>query len=571
MKPYEVCVARKPSRFISRGSARPPIARSTRFATLNLDVPSGLVRSTARLREMFGLPDLEGFVPYGELLNAIHPADLERVVAARNAAIASKEPYQIDFRLVRPGGQLRHVRSIGEFRFGACGEVARDAATITDITDDVHSEARIAHLLTHDRLTGLADRDAFIEAVRRAIFRADSNGRLAVGIFGIDDFRRLSSTLGSDAGDRLLKAIGSRLRALSGNTFVCGRVGGDEFGVMFSLAQGGPSAESIFADVRRKALAPIDVENRQICLRATAGIAVYPDDAADVTLYKKAHLAMDAATRMRSVRPVRFRETMEAALTQRYTLETELHDALTKSQLEVMYQPLVDARTLEVRAAEALLRWQHPRSGLLLPSAFLSTAVDAGVITEIDRWVMRTACAHASGFMKSAPHLRVHVNVTAEDLHDRSFARQVSETVIDAGIAPGTLTLEVTEQALIVDQTAALHELRKLHGLGVRIALDDFGTHYNTLAHLKLLPVSEVKIDRSFVADVGHSPASRALCRGIVAIASDLGIETTAEGVETEEQERFLIDVGCQSLQGYRYGRAVPAEELARSLNNANP
>jgi diguanylate cyclase (GGDEF)-like protein len=439
--------------------------------------------------------------------------------------------------------------------------LARQVFIALDNAAFAAEETRLAY---SDPLTGLGNRALLAAEVAGAQRRRRGGGRLSLLLLDLDGFKAVNDSLGHAAGDRLLVQLAERLCAAVGPQDVVARLGGDEFAVL--VDEEGPGAGLRTARQVLDALsAPVDFEGRVVRVTASIGVveqaARSPDDVlrdADVAMYA-AKSAGKACVRL-------FEPAMRRAVVAKAELEADLRHALDRAEFVVQYQPVVDLETREVTGAEALVRWQHPRRGLLPPGVFVPLAEETGLIGELDRWVLEEACWTAAGWQEQHPGVTVGVNVTADRFAHTDLVGAVADALADTGLPPQCLTLELTETALVADTEATISRLGALAALGVQVAIDDFGTGYSSLAYLHRLPASILKIDRSFVEGLGTNAESTALVRVILGLAETFGLRTVAEGVETESQRALLRALGCTSAQGYLFARAVDAVDFEAML-----
>ena len=424
------------------------------------------------------------------------------------------------------------------------------------------SHAHARHLALHDALTGLPNRVLLAERLGQSLAQARRyGGAVAVLALDLDRFKGINDTLGHGAGDQLLREVAARLQACVRETDTVARVGGDEFVLVQLGAEQPAAAEALCRRLRETLSAPVVIEGKEVAAGVSIGVALAPTDGelpddlvrhADIALYQAKN---DGRGRFRF-----FEERMNAALQARSALERDLRRALAENRLELRYQPQVDLETGRMIGAEALLRWNHPQRGEILPGAFIPLAEETGLILPIGDWVLRSACAEAAGW----PGLRLAVNISPVQFREPGLIGTVEEALRGSGLAPDRLELEITESVLLEDTEAAVAILQALKSLGVRIAMDDFGTGYSSLSYLRRFAFDKIKIDRSFVADLGRSSDAAAIVRSVVGLGASLGITTNAEGVEVEAQADLLRAEGCNEAQGYRYGRPMPATELVR-------
>jgi diguanylate cyclase (GGDEF)-like protein len=437
-------------------------------------------------------------------------------------------------------------------------------ATHEDITQKRKSEARIQYLARHDALTDLPNRHHFQEQLNASLKRGREAAHLAVLFLDLDRFKHVNDTLGHPCGDALLKAVAARLRACVREADCVGRLGGDEFAVV-QMDGGEPQAPAMLAQRLITALsAPYDVDGHQVVIGTSVGIALAPADADSADeLLKKADLALYRAKTDGRGTYRFFEASMDARMRARRELELSLRAALVRAEFSVHYQPIIDIQTKEVRGFEALLRWRHPTRGLVAPADFIPLAEEIGLIVPIGEWVLRQACADAVFWPKDT---QIAVNLSPVQFKTGNLVETVEAALTASGLSPHRLELEITEGILLENTDATLAKLHELRALGVRIAMDDFGTGYSSLSYLRSFPFDKIKIDRSFINDLGQREDSLAIIRAVTGLGSSLQIATTAEGVETQEQFDRLKREGCTQAQGFLFSAALPASELGPLL-----
>jgi diguanylate cyclase (GGDEF)-like protein/PAS domain S-box-containing protein len=431
---------------------------------------------------------------------------------------------------------------------------------IVDVTEQREAEARVAHLAHHDALTGLANRVLFRMGLMDGLARLrgpDEN--LSVLYLDLDGFKNVNDAFGHPIGDKLLVAVAERLRRAAPAGDVVARVGGDEFAVV-QLGAGREEADRLAAAFVAAASQPYEIEGQQVNIGASVGVSVAPDDADDAdNLLKNADIALyRAKADGRGVHRF-FEPQMAATIHQRRTLESDLRQALAAGEFDLHYQPLNDMGTGEIVAAEALLRWRHPLRGFVPPGEFIQLAEETGLITPIGDWVLREATREAASWPRP---IGVCVNLSPEQFRSRGLVQTVVSALAASGLPASRLELEITESALLAENHATLSALRQLRDIGVRISMDDFGTGYSSLSYLRSFPFDKIKIDRSFVRELPENNECGAIVRAVVGIGQCLGVVTVAEGVETPEQLARLREEGCTQIQGFLFGRPVPADEF---------
>jgi len=435
--------------------------------------------------------------------------------------------------------------------------------THEDITERRRAEARIAHLALHDTLTDLPNRVLFRREVENRLAYMGRNDKFAVLCLDLDDFKTINDTLGHPLGDKLLRHVGLRLRRCLRNADSVARLGGDEFGIILSgLAQADDTAEMI-SRLMGVVSAPFEIDDHQVVVGASVGVAMAPADAADPDgLLKNADLALHRAKADGRGTYRFFEPEMDARMRARHALELDLRKAIANREFELYYQPLVKLETERVCGFEALIRWNHPARGIVSPLEFIPLAEETGLIVPIGEWVIRQACEEAA---KWPADIRVAVNISPAQFKKPGLAEVVFDALASSGVEPFRLEVEITESVLLFSSEATLATLHQLRALGVRISMDDFGTGYSSLSYLRSFPFDKIKIDGSFVRDLRSNQDSMAIVRAVAGLGSSLRMVTTAEGVETQEELDHLKREGCTEGQGYLFGKPQPAKD-ARAL-----
>jgi diguanylate cyclase (GGDEF)-like protein/PAS domain S-box-containing protein len=508
----------------------------------------------------------------GELLgrrasDLVHPDDRARVepqLGELLRAAAAIDPLQ--FRILNRDGSWRHAEAvITDMRDRP--SVGGYVVNVRDITDRKEAEEKLAHQALHDPLTGLPNRLLLVDRLRNAIARGlRHDGPPPVVMFlDLDRFKLVNDSLGHGAGDELLMGVADRLRAVVRTTDTLSRFGGDEFVI---LCEGMASQDAVMALAERAMTAidePFVINGERFHIAVSIGVAFVDDDGpSPEELLGDADYAMYLAkARSGQGRVQLFDQATRAVARQRVHTETALARALERDELVVFYQPIVETASRRWVGMEALLRWQHPTRGLLAPAAFLDVAEQTGLIVPIGTWVLSEACAQVQRWNSTLPaseHLAVSVNLSGRQLTEPDLAHTIAGSLQAAGVDPHALrlVLEVTETLLPADEDEARRRLIELHELGIQLAIDDFGTGYSSLRYVRDLPISTIKIDRSFISGLGQSDHDEAIVNAVTQLARTLGLRVVAEGVETEAQFDYLSRVGCDYSQGYLFGRPEP-------------
>lgn len=447
------------------------------------------------------------------------------------------------------------------------GDKAYILGVIDDITERRAADARIAHLAHYDSLTGLPNRTLFNEQLQRRLAALAPHERLAVLYLDLDNFKSVNDTLGHATGDDLLRAVAKRLKSNLDEDDLLSRLSGDEFAIVLSDVTSLEDACARARLLRRSVIDRVlDLNGHKAVTDLSVGIALAPDHGSAVgDLLKHADLALNSAKLDGRATCRHFEPEMNARMTLRRDLEMDLRRAITGDQLEVHYQPVVTLQGDRITGCEALVRWRHPTKGMISPVEFIPVAEDTGLISAIGERVLWQACSDAARWPDDK---KVAVNVSPVQLRNPEFPKTVERCLKQTGLPARRLELEMTESVLMQNTEATLETLRKLQQTGVGISLDDFGTGYSSLSYLRRFPFNRIKIDRSFVTDIAARPDALAIVRTILMLAESLGMTSTAEGVETDDQKTLLKAIGCHEMQGYLFSRAVPPEAALRLLQD---
>ena len=432
---------------------------------------------------------------------------------------------------------------------------------------DTHME-EIEHQALHDSLTGLPNRVLFQDRIEVALANARrSGGRAAVLLLDLDGFKEINDALGHASGDDLLRELAVRLRGTLRDTDTIARLGGDEFGVVMP-ADGGDDVRETAKRIHDAVEEPFEIGGLSLAVKASVGGVLFPDDAEDSdTLVRFADVAMYAAKRNRTQIEL-YNPAADVSTRESLTLGSELRRALDTGDIVPHYQPKVEVSSGRIVGAEALVRWDHPERGIVLPSEFLPVVEKAGLMGELTTLVLRHAAAEAAAWARDGLELGIAVNVDVDALLDPSFPRRVAEVLDEMQLAPELLTIELTETSLMADPVRAGLVARELSAVGVRLSIDDFGTGYSSLGHLTALPLAELKIDRSFVGRMTESPTDMAIVRTILDLGSNLELSVVAEGIESTETREMLEQLGCTLAQGYEFGSPMSAGRLTAFLRS---
>lgn len=456
------------------------------------------------------------------------------------------------------------------------GEQPRCIVLSRDISQRKEAESRIVKLAYFDSLTGLPNRQFFLERLEREIRRAGHHGeKLAILFLDLDGFKSINDTLGHGAGDLVLQWTAERLRGgLRPSDLVArpeagepelelARLGGDEFTVLLPVLAHSEDAMVVAHRIRTLIVRPFNLEGRDVVLSASIGIAVFPHDGTDAgTLLKHADTAMYHAKDEGRNNCQFYSKSLTQQAMQRLNMTTSLRLALERDEFHLVYQPQFDVATGRIHSVEALIRWQHPEQGLVSPARFIPMAEENGLIVPIGEWVLRSACRDAAQWQREGGRLRVAVNLSPMQFRSPGLLESIQTILDETGLAPDLLELEVTEGALMEDSEATLATLQALRDGGMRLALDDFGTGYSSMSYLKRLPLHNLKVDQSFVRGLPDDGDNHAIVKAIVSLAKNLGFTVTAEGVETLDQASILKGLACETLQGYYFSQPIPGADI---------
>lgn len=522
-----------------------------------LDEQWRLVKWNPAFERLLGLDDggLRGTVP-------------EFVSPDIRIAVESHGRWQGEIELRRgDGGAFPALVTFSSVPAGD-GMAGHYVGVFDDISISRDFEQRLAYLAQHDPLTGLANREHLHESLAAAIGNA-RRGRYGVGVvaIGLDHFKAVNESLGHKAGDRLLRAVAARLRECVRDEDRVARLSGDEFGVVLAAVDRAEDCTGFVHRMVQALKAPVMLDGHELYVTATTGISVYPGDGTGAAeLLGNADVAMYRAKEQGRNTYQFFSNEMNADALDNLLLANALRSALANEEFVLHYQPryMIDGR--RVTGVEALIRWQHPKRGLVPPDRFIPLAESTGMIGAIGEWVLRAACLQGMRWEAAGQvDLCVAVNLSAGQLQDPGFVQQVERVLIETGMPAGRLELELTESMLMRDPDSVAVSLAELRALGVRIAVDDFGTGYSSLSYLKRFTINDLKIDRAFVMGLPDDEDDAAIVTAIIAVARSLGMHTVAEGVETDAQLEFLQRLGCDEAQGFLLSRPLPVGELVLS------
>lgn len=500
-------------------------------------------------------------------LKIFYPEDTPKMVKLLNGLLSGETSYfEQDCRILTRAGEYIWIQIKGRTIKNGIGKPLRIAGSINNIDEHKKYEEKIKHLAYYDQLTDLPNRILFLKRLREDIH---STGRChrrgAVFYIDLDNFSAMNNVLKYSFGDMLLQMTGAKLKKCLGRHCMAARVGGDEFTVMLP-AKGTLSDIYMTADKLLKIFnEPWTINSHEFNINASIGITTYPDDGTDEeTLFRNAHTAMHNAKVSGKNRYLFFQKQMNDAVLQKTYLKADLKKAISENQFEVYYQPLFKIASGSIAGFEALIRWNHPEKGLIQPANFIPTCEESGLIIPIGEWVLKSACHQLKMWQDTGFHkYSISVNVSAVQLQYKDFVKTVRDILKETGLEPEHLGLEITESALMKSIDTAADILKQLKSMGIRCILDDFGTGYSSLNYLRMLPIDMLKIDRSFINELQES-GDEAIISAVIMLGHKMRLGVVAEGVENSSQLNFLKKYGCDMVQGFLFGKPLPAKETER-------
>jgi diguanylate cyclase (GGDEF)-like protein/PAS domain S-box-containing protein len=486
------------------------------------------------------------------------------------ATLESHAPFRnLEYRAIDDNGDERWFCISGQPMFDDGGRFTGYRGTGSDITARKITEQRVHHVAQHDVLTGLPNRSLLQDRLGQAVAYATRSGHpVWVMLIDLDRFKFVNDSMGHKAGDVLLMTVAARLRSSLRDTDTVARLSGDEFVVILSQHEDQPLSHDIVQRVMDSVAQPVMLGPKEFFVTCSIGVAAYPSDGTPPdSLIEHADIAMYRAKKLGRNNFQFYTPAMNEESLERVRIESALRNALERNEFVLHYQPQVDLQTGQIVGMEALIRWKHPELGMVPPNRFIGVAEDTGLIVPIGAWVMRTACAQNKAWQDAGlGRLRVAVNLSARQFSAAELLPGIEQVLLDTGLDPSCLELELTESLFMSDVTPAVELLHRMKSLGIQLSIDDFGTGYSSFSYLSRFPIDVLKIDRSFVNDITIDANDAAIVASIIALAHNLRLSVIAEGVETAEQLDYLRHQGCDEMQGYYFSRPLPAHEFEQLL-----
>lgn len=514
--------------------------------------------------EALGRPILEVFRILNESTRKLAPNPVDVVLAHNKTCGLANHTL-----LIAKSGAEYAIEDSAAPILDQVGNILGVVLVFHDVSNARQMAQKMTYLAEHDYLTDLPNRLLLTDRITQAISAAKRrHSKLAILFIDIDHFKRVNDTLGHEIGDQLLKVLSKRIQLCIRASDTLSRQGGDEFVVLLPELH----EDAVPAEIAQKILLaiknPINIATHELYITASIGIAVYPDDGESVdVLTRHADAAMYHAKNSGRNNYQFFTQEMSERVEAQLMMETGLQKAISNNELQLFYQAKLSIKTGKIIGAEALVRWLHPQWGMMMPDRFIKIAEDSGLIKGIGHWVLREACTQNKKWQDAGlSKIPIAINVSVVELHHAQFTQEITKVLLQTGLQPNHLELEVTESVAIQSELKVIQDLNKLKEMGVRLSVDDFGTGYSSLSYLKLLPVNTIKIDKSFIRDIQVDVNDAAIVTAIIKMSQSLGLTVIAEGVENQAQLDFLKSHGCDEMQGYLFSRPLPADEFAALL-----
>lgn len=538
---------------------------AARMYTWDWDLPTGELVRSGQYQEVHGL-DAPAEPTYASMLAMIHPEDRDRFARIAQYSLQTGSPCRVDFRIERKG-EVRWLETQAQPYADAQGKPARMIGVTHDVTERMRSEQLIRQLAFYDPLTSLPNRNSLRDRVMEKIKNDAGRGEpFALLLMDLNHFKDINDTLGHHRGDLVLQEVAQRLQSFLTAPAVAARLGGDEFAILLPDLDRKRDVEGVVEDIQRVLHAPVVIDDLAIAVEAGIGVALYPEHGTNPdSLLRRADVAMYAAKKA-GVSHIVYDIKDDHHSTARLALIAELRHAIEHDRLVLHYQPKIDLKSGRICGAEALVRWMHQRRGMIPPDQFIAAAEQSGMIHSLTNWVLRSAVRQSEQWQLQGFNLPLAVNLSARNLFEPGLPEEITQLLQQHRLEPSSLSLEITESAIMADPSRAEQILRQLHAIGIQLSIDDFGIGYSSFGYLSRLTVNRLKVDKSFVMRMMKSPNDAVIVRSTIDLAHNLGLEVVAEGVEDQETYDALLKWNCDAAQGYFMSRPLPAEDFSRWL-----
>ncbi|WP_432662257.1 EAL domain-containing protein [Wukongibacter baidiensis] len=521
-----------------------------------------------RCKEMLGYDASELEYNFEIWKDLLHPLDKEDALKSLNDYLDKKiDNYANTYRLRTKNGDYKWILSRGEAIWDENGRPIRMAGSHTDITEQKKYEERVLSLAYYDLITGLPNRAMFEKELNSMIFKAKEKGeKFALLYLDLDDFKKVNDTLGHDYGDKLLKMVASEFMKHKKTNEILARLGGDEFALMVPDVKDMNKVHNISNEIINALNRPWILNSQEFYISASIGIAIFPDHGEDYqSLYKSADTAMYSAKEKGKRSYEIYKQEMYMQKIQLVDMEKSLRYAVKNNEFILNYQSMINLKNDEINAAEALIRWVHPKKGLISPVNFIPIAEKTGIIKEIGKWTIATGCEQNKVWIdKGYKPIKLSINISALEFKQNNLVQNIKTILEETGLDSKYIIFEITENTALEDLDHTIKILNELKEMNIKIALDDFGTGYSSLNYLKQLPIDYLKLDKSFIKNVTTKSKDQAITKSLIDLAHEIGLEVIAEGIETEEQYRYLKEINCDIGQGYFFNKPSSTEEFER-------
>jgi diguanylate cyclase (GGDEF)-like protein/PAS domain S-box-containing protein len=560
------------------------LSRTQELAKLgnwDLNLINNTFHCSAQALRLLGAKESEGEVTYKNFFKPVVVQERDKVIEHIESAIRANRPFSINYRIILPDGTQRFILNSGEIFYNENGVAEEVSGAVQDVTQLKNAEEEIRLLAFYDGLTGLANRILFMDRLDREIAASKRHERIFALLFlDLDQFKRINDTFGHHVGDLLLKSVSETLQKCIRNTDTAARVvnteseafiarlGGDEFILLLSDINAPENASVVARRILQEMPKTHELEGHSVSVTTSIGISTFPTDGENSELLlKHADSAMYHAKETGRNNYQFYKESLNAAVLERFSIEQDLKHAMEREEFVLHYQPLIELSTRKIIGAEALIRWMHPQKGMIPPDKFIPLAEESGLIVEINKWVIQTACKQNKHWRESGfTPIRIAVNLSGYQFTSQNIVQIIRDALEEASLDAKNLEVEITENTLMQNTEDTVRVLEQMRDLKLRIALDDFGTGYSSLSYLTSFPVDTIKIDRSFVMGCGMANNTRIIIKAIVAMGHSLGMKVVAEGIESEDQFELLKEYGVNEGQGFHFSPAVSQGQFTKFL-----